>query len=129
MGLACSGLTHCEECGSSLGMNEFLLCSSCRAEKDAKRKELEEKCKEEQRLKIADMVELRLEIANKIKEGIMDSVNKWSTPSKLAKEISISIDKPREMSNDKWCTEIGCLILELSQRYDGVSVKFISEEE
>lgn len=129
MSFACRGLTHCEECGSSLGMNEFLLCSSCRAEKEAKRKELEEKYKEEQRLKIADMVELRLEMTNKIKEGIMDGVDKWFTPNKSVKEIGISIDKPKEMSNDEWCTEIGRLILELSQRYGGASVKFISEEE
>ena len=25
MSLACRGLTHCEECGSSLGMNEFFI--------------------------------------------------------------------------------------------------------
>ena len=40
MGMAMRGLTHCEECGTSLDINEFGLCSTCRAERE---KEEEEK--------------------------------------------------------------------------------------
>lgn len=41
MSLACWGLTHCAECGNSLGMNEFFLCKEC----DKKKKEQEENIK------------------------------------------------------------------------------------
>ena len=34
MGLAMSGLTHCEKCGKALNYDEYVLCKSCEKEKE-----------------------------------------------------------------------------------------------
>ena len=38
MSLACYGITHCAECGGSLGINEFFLCNECNKKKKNKKK-------------------------------------------------------------------------------------------
>lgn len=43
MSLAMRGLTHCEECGSPLGMGEYGICLKCINEKNNKVKQEQEK--------------------------------------------------------------------------------------
>ena len=40
MGLAMSGLTHCERCGQSLGMNRFGMCESCEKEQKQRKEKI-----------------------------------------------------------------------------------------
>lgn len=42
MSFACRGLTHCSECGTSLGINRIGMCESCE-EKLKKKKQNKEK--------------------------------------------------------------------------------------
>lgn len=76
MSLACWGITHCAECGNSLGMNEFFLCKEC----DKKKKEQEENIKFQKA--VAKQVKIELARQNKqikaIKIGNLDN-NKVTT--------------------------------------------------
>ena len=39
MGMACMGLTHCEECWKPLKMNEGFICNECEEKQNKKKKE------------------------------------------------------------------------------------------
>ena len=43
MGLVCRGVTHCNECGSALGNNEYGRCDSCKSKDGLKLKNKTEK--------------------------------------------------------------------------------------
>lgn len=62
MSLAMRGLTHCEECGSPLGMGEFGICQQCVNERNNK---VKEERKKEIQYRIA---ELQKELDNLNKE-------------------------------------------------------------
>lgn len=122
MGMAMRGLTHCEECGTSLDMNEFGLCSTCRAER--------EKEEEEQR-KIQEKENLKAEIIGVVREDLGKNLTKELMKVQTEFQVvDLDIKRPEGSRYDEWSADIGYRIL---QSYiDGnksIIVNFINEEE
>lgn len=122
MGMAMRGLTHCEECGTSLDMNEFGLCSTCRAER--------EKEEEEQR-KIQEKENLKAEIIGVVREDLGKNLTKELMKVQTEFQVvDLDIKRPKGSRYDEWFADIGYRIL---QSYiDGnksIIVNFINEEE
>lgn len=122
MGMAMRGLTHCEECGTSLDINEFGLCSTCRAER--------EKEEEEQR-KIQEKENLKAEIIGVVREDLGKNLTKELMKVQTEFQVvDLDIKRPKGSRYDEWFADIGYRIL---QSYiDGnksIIVNFINEEE
>ena len=122
MGMAMRGLTHCEECDTSLDINEFGLCSTCRAER--------EKEEEEQR-KIQEKENLKAEIIGVVREDLGKNLTKELMKVQTEFQVvDLDIKRPKGSRYDEWFADIGYRIL---QSYiDGnksIIVNFINEEE
>ena len=110
MSFAVSGLTHCADCWTPLGMDQHYRCKSCQEKHDKEQMEMEEK-----RKKKALKAEIVEEVRSTLKEDLAEELAKtrFETP---VQTITISTNKPEGHTFDSWYSEIGYQILEMYQK-------------
>lgn len=119
MSFAVSGLTHCADCWSSLGMNEHYYCSSCQAKHDKENAE-----REERRKKNALKAEIVEEVRSTLKEDLAEELAKsrFETPVQI---LTVGTRKPEESTFDSWYSNIGYEVLEMyKQGNKEILIKF-----
>lgn len=122
MSFAMQGLTHCSNCGTSLSMNEYVYCSTCKEEIE-KKKEEERKLQEKENLKAEIIGVVRDDISKNLTQELIKVQNEFQV-------LDLDIKRPRGSRYDEWFADIGYKVL---QSYmDGnksIIVNFIDEEE
>lgn len=88
MSFAMRGITHCNECGATLGQGEYCICDNCRKEQDKERKKYQ---KEQETEEIINIIMKRIKAENitynKSDEDLQEIIEKLTTISTLAKEV------------------------------------------
>lgn len=132
MGMAMRGLTHCENCGTSLDMNEFGLCAKCRKEQEDEEKE-RERLQEIERLKkekIQEKENLKAEILGVVREDLSKNlVEELAKVQNDMKVLDLNIKRPKGSRYDEWFSDLGYEVL--SAYMDGnksIIINFIEED-
>ena len=120
MSFAVTGLTHCYDCGTALGMNEYGYCASCQEKRDEQRKK--EKIKQEKET-------LKAEILGEVKEVFNKNIlNEIAKMKGTVNEIDISVNKPDNINWDRWYADIGQQIISESLKgNDCVLINFTKD--
>lgn len=109
MSMAFPGMTHCSNCWRPLDMGEFGLCSKCAGEE--KRKQ------EKHELEVAEK-KLRNTIREETKDIMKEFTSVMAESKRIDEEyeektvnVSISTNKPEDMTYSDWYADIGYEII------------------
>lgn len=110
MSFAVSGLTHCVDCWSSLGMHEHYRCTSCQEKYDKEQQKIEEK-----RKKNALKAEIVEEVKDSLKEDLISELSKTRFDTPIQTMI-VGTNKPLGYTFDDWYSKIGFEIIQMYQK-------------
>lgn len=125
MSFAVRGITHCENCGTTLNTGEFVLCSKCQAEKDE-----EERKQEELRKRSALKAEVVEEVRANIKVDLLKELVTLTSIKEEIDEIVIQLDKPSGITYDEWYADLGNQVIQKCKEKssNSVLINFIKED-